>query len=180
MDMTIRLAGADDIPQLNELIPASARELSRGFYAPGEVEAAVAHVFGVDTRLIDDGTFFVADAGGRVVGCGGWSRRATLFGGDAAVTGRDDRPLDPATDPARVRAFFVHPDCARRGIGRRLLAACEAAAREAGFGRAELVATLPGEPLYAACGYQIVERLTVDTPAGPLPVVRMAKDLDGC
>ncbi len=179
MDVLIRLARPEDIPALDGLIPASARELSRGFYTPAETEAAVAHVFGVDTRLVADGTFFVAEVAGRVVGCGGWSRRATLFGGDTAVTGRDDRLLDPATEPAKVRAFFVHPEFARRGIGRRLLGACEAAARGAGFTRAELAATLPGEPLYAACGYRVAERLSVPTPGGPLPVVRMAKGLEG-
>lgn len=175
---TIRSATPADVPALEELIPASARELSGAFYTPAEVDAAVAHVFGVDTQLITDGTYFVAEIGGRVVGCGGWSRRETICGGDRAKGGAVDRLIDPATEPTRIRAFFVHPAFARRGIGRRILLECEHAAKAAGFTSAELAGTLPGEPLYAAHGYEVIERTTVPTPTGvPLPIVRMRKRL---
>ncbi|HJZ59365.1 MAG TPA: GNAT family N-acetyltransferase [Gemmataceae bacterium] len=177
-DVLIRPATPADVPELDRLIPESARRLSPGFYTPAEVEAAVVHVFGVDSQLIADGTYFVAMSEGRIVGCGGWSRRKTVYGGDRAKGAGADALIDPATDPARIRAFFIHPDWARRGIGRRLLATCEAAARAAGFAAAELVATLPGEPLYAACGYAVLERLSAPTPGGVgLPVVRMGKRL---
>ena len=177
-NLSIRPATRGDIPALDALIPASARELSGGFYTPAEVDAAVAHVFGVDAQLIADGTYFVAVIGERIVGCGGWSRRQTICGGDQAKGAGEDPPIDPGTDPTRIRAFFVHPEFARRGIGRRLLRECEKAARAAGFTSAELAATLPGEPLYAAHGYDVIERTTVPTPTGvPLPIVRMRKRL---
>jgi GNAT superfamily N-acetyltransferase len=110
---------------------------------------------GLDTQLIDDRTYFVVESGGRIAGCGGWSRRAPPFGGDHS-SNRDDRLLDPGTDPARVRAMYTHPDFARRGVGRMILSLCEAAAAAAGFRRVELVATLAGERLYGACGYEIL------------------------
>ncbi|HKB02528.1 MAG TPA: GNAT family N-acetyltransferase [Gemmataceae bacterium] len=178
MSFTLRPARDADIPALAQLIPESVRGLSGGYYTPGQVESALAHIFGVDTRLIEDGTYFVAEADGQIVGGGGWSRRSTLFGGDERKAGAPDDLLDPATDPARVRAFFVHPDWARRGIGRALLSACESAAREAGFRSLELVATRPGEPLYTACGFDIVERFDIPVRGGdPLPAARMAKVL---
>jgi GNAT superfamily N-acetyltransferase len=177
-NLHIRPATPADVPTLEELILASARELSAAFNTPAEVDAAVAHVFGVDTQLIADGTYFVAEVGGKIVGCGGWSRRETICGGDKAKGGTVDRLIDPATEPTRIRAFFVHPDFARRGIGRRILLECEHAAKAAGFATAELAGTLPGEPLYAAHGYEVTERTTVPTPTGvPLPIVRMRKQL---
>jgi GNAT superfamily N-acetyltransferase len=176
--VTIRLATAGDVPALRELIPLSARELSRGFYTEQETESAVQHVFGPDSRLIADGTYFVAEVDGRLAGCGGWSRRRTLYGGDQTKSGEEPL-LDPATEPAKVRAFFVHPGFARRGIGSQLLEACFAAARKAGFRRLELAATLPGVPLYAARGFVERERLEVPMADGrALPIIRMERELD--
>ena len=177
MTITIRSATRADIPILEQLIPESARALSVGFYTPDEIEIAVAHVFGVDTQLIDDGTYFIAVIDGTVTGCGGWSRRKTLFGGDQYKAAAADDLLDPATEPARIRAFFVHPDWARRGIGGRILVACEQAARQAGFTGLELVATLPGERLYKAFGFEEKERFSIDVGGRALPAVRMAKRL---
>jgi GNAT superfamily N-acetyltransferase len=148
----IRPARADEVPALERLIAASARALSRGFYSEVEAEAAIAHVFGVDSELVRDGTYLVAEDGDTIVGCGGWSRRRTLFGGDNFAA-RESGFLDPAVDAARIRAFFVAPGQERRGIASALLHACEAAAAEAGFTRMALMATLPGVPFYAAAGY---------------------------
>jgi GNAT superfamily N-acetyltransferase len=174
---SIRLAYEDDIPALERLIPLSARALLAPHYSAEQIDAALGPVFGVDRQLIRDGTYFVADAGREIVACGGWGRRRSLFGGDA---GRDDAAdaLDPRTEPARIRAFFVHPEWNRRGLGRALLAACEEAIRSAGFRETELVATLAGEPLYAAHGHIAVERFGI-VVAGvpPLPAVRMRKRL---
>ena len=143
------------------------------------MDAALGPVFGVDRQLIRDGTYFVIEADGRLVACGGWSRRRAVFGGDRERPG-EDAALDPARDPARIRAFFVHPQWARRGLGRALLAACEAAIVAAGFRRAVLVATLAGEPLYAAGGYRVEERYDAPLPGGRgLPVVRMGKRFPG-
>jgi N-acetylglutamate synthase-like GNAT family acetyltransferase len=153
----LRKATLEDRPALERLIAESARGLSRADYTDAQVEAALGGAFGVDSELIRDGTYFVAEADGRIVGCGGWSRHATLFGGDAQP-GRQSELLDPARDSARIRAFFVHPDWARRGIGRAILERCEAEARANGFRSAELLATLPGEPFYRALGYTGAER----------------------
>jgi len=150
--IVIRPAGAYEIALLERLIASSARHLSKGFYDEQETEAAIQHVFGVDSELIADGTYFVAQAEGEIVGCGGWSRRRTLFGGDRSAS-REAGLLDPAVDAARIRAFFVAPGKARRGIATRLLEACEQAAMQAGFTRMALMATLPGVPFYAAHGY---------------------------
>jgi GNAT superfamily N-acetyltransferase len=176
---SIRRATLEDVPALRELIPLSARELSRGFYTAEETESAILHVFGPDSRLIADGTYFVVeDEDGRLAGCGGWSRRRTLFGGDQMKSGEEPL-LDPATEAARVRAFFVHPDFARRGIGTRLLEECVESARSAGFRRLELAATLPGVPLYAARGFREVERIDVAMRDGRrLPIVRMEREID--
>ena len=173
----LRRATFADLPALGPLIAASARELSRNDYAPEQVEGALRGAFGTDTQLIRDGSYFVIETGGRLAGCGGWSRRRTLFGGDQAKRGPDPL-LDPARDPARIRAFFVDPALARRGLGRQLLAACIDAARSAGFHTLELVSTLPGEPLYAACGFSALERFALDLPGNVrLPVVRMRRNL---
>lgn len=174
--LPLRPATAADIPALEELIPLSARVLQAPFYSAAQIEAALGPVFAVDRELIADGTYFVVTESARVVACGGWSRRKSLFGGDRGGPGREAGLLDPATDAARIRAFFVHPDCARRGIGRQLLGACEAALRAAGFARAELVATLAGEPLYAKFGFTAGRRYDVPLPGGlMLPVVAMAR-----
>jgi GNAT superfamily N-acetyltransferase len=175
MPFSIRLAGEIDIPALEELIPMSVRRLQAATYSPAQMEAALGPVFGVDRQLIRDGTYFVVEGEGRIVGCGGWSRRKAEFGGDRERKG-EDTALDPASDPARVRAFFVHPDFARRGIGRLILTRCEEAIRAAGFREAVMVATLAGEPLYAAFGYAVVERYEITLPGGlTLPAVRMGK-----
>jgi GNAT superfamily N-acetyltransferase len=161
--MQIRLADPADIPELSALIPLSARALSLGYYKEREAEAAIRYVFGVDTQLVSDRSYFVAEAAGALVGCGGWSRRRSLYGGDKMKTGPDPL-LDPATDAARIRAFFVHPDHARRGIASMLMRACITAARDAGFQRLELVATLPGEPLYQRFGFVALERFEDTLP----------------
>ena len=177
--LSIRLATAEDVPALKDLIPVSARALSRGFYTDAETEGAIRHVFGPDSRLIADGTYFIAEEDGVIAGCGGWSRRRTLYGGDQTKSGEEPL-LDPAREPAKVRAFFVHPDFARRGVGSRILEACLSAARSAGFRRVELAATLPGVPFYAARGFVERERLSAPMPDGRgLPIVRMERALDG-
>ncbi|CAN5153121.1 GNAT family N-acetyltransferase [soil metagenome] len=176
----LRLATPADIPALDRLIPASIRVLGAGFYTERQIEAAVMHVFGVDTQLIEDGTYYVAEADGEIVGCGGWSRRATLYGSDRAKGGSPDPLLDPGRDAARIRAFFVAPAWARRGIGSAIIRRCEAEAAAAGFRALELVATLPGERLYARHGYAAEERLEVEVPGvEPLPGVRMSKRVAG-
>ena len=148
----IRRATLADKPALEALIARSARELSRGDYTPEQVEGALQGAFGVDTQLIRDGTYFVVECEGKIAGCGGWSHRRTLFGGDARAE-RDAAELDPQMDAAKIRAFFVDPDFVRRGIGRAILERCEAEARAHGFTRFELMATLPGVRLYRECGY---------------------------
>jgi N-acetylglutamate synthase-like GNAT family acetyltransferase len=149
---SFRNATPDDIPALKELIALSARVLGQPDYTEAQIEAALGNAWGVDSELVRDGTYFVVEAEGQMVGCGGWSRRQTLFGGD----GRPDRQsalLDPTRDAARIRAFFIHPDWARQGIGKALLERCEAEARAHGFQAVELMATLPGQRLYQAYGY---------------------------
>ena len=174
----IRRAALSEIPALNALIAASAKELSRGYYTPAQIESLITHVFGVDTQLLVDGTYYVIERAGRLAACGGWSGRRTLFGGDQAK-GSSDPVLDPATEPARIRAFFVHPAQARQGLGRKLLLHCEAAAKQAGFRRAELMATLPGEPLYRALGYHTLESVIHPLPDGQqVDFVRMGRDLE--
>jgi N-acetylglutamate synthase-like GNAT family acetyltransferase len=172
---SIRLAQDRDIPALEVLIPLSVRVLQASVYSSAQMEAALGPVFGVDRQLINDGTYFVVEDSGHIIGCGGWSRRRAVFGGDRARLA-DEAVLDPAHDPARIRAFFVHPDWTRCGIGRAVLEACETAIVAAGFRDAVLVATLTGEPLYAACGYAVAERYEVPLSGGlTLPVVRMEK-----
>jgi GNAT superfamily N-acetyltransferase len=177
MDYRIRRATLEDRPAIEELIAESARGLSREDYSAAQIEAAVATVYGADTDLILDGTYFVAEGGGALVGCGGWSRRRTLFGGDRYAA-RDSGELDPATEPARIRAFFVHPAHARKGVGRAILAACEAAAGAYGFRALELMATLPGLKLYRACGYEGAERVAYELGDGvSIEFVPMRKEL---
>lgn len=171
----LRSARVEDIPALEILIPLSVRALQAPHYSPAQMEVALGPVFGVDRQLIIDGTYFVAEDSGEIVGCGGWSRRNAVFGGDRKRAS-EDALLDPACDPARIRAFFIHPNWARRGIGRAILSACEDAILAAGFREAMLVATLTGEPLYAASGYAVVERFEIPL-AGNLMItaVKMRK-----
>lgn len=161
----LRLAKHADIPALQQLIARSGRALSAGYYSKSQADALTRHVFGVDTQLIEDRSYFVIEHEDRIVACGGWSARRTLFGGDQAKCGPDPL-LDPATESARIRAFFVDPSMARRGLGRQLLVACIAAARQAGFNSLELVSTMPGEPLYLASGFAVHERFELDLPGG--------------
>jgi GNAT superfamily N-acetyltransferase len=163
MRFQIRKATHQDRPALQELIARSARELGASDYRPEQIEGALRGAFGVDTQLIDDGTYFVAQSGAELIGCGGWSGRRTLFGGDTHSE-RDAQRLDCAIDAAKIRAFFVDPNHARQGIGRALLERCEAEARARGFTRFELMGTLPGVRLYEALGYTRGE--PVDYPVG--------------
>lgn len=173
----LRPARATEVPALNALIAASARDLSRGFYTPAETDLLIRHVFGVDTQLIADQTYFVIERDGTLAACGGWSGRRTLFGGDQAKETLDPL-LDPATEAARIRAFFVRPEWARQGLGRRMLGHAETCARTAGFGRAELMATLPGEPFYRAAGYERLEPVSHRLPGGEtVRLVRMGRAL---
>jgi GNAT superfamily N-acetyltransferase len=179
MGFTSRLAVAADVPALSELMDAAIGELQRGFLDDAQIEAS-RMIMGIDNQLIDDGTYFVVEAGGDLAGCGGWSRRATLYGGHA-MPGRDGQLLDPEVDAARVRAMYTSPVYARRGVGRLILSLCEAAAAAEGFTRLELMATLSGEPLYSAYGFQPLERVADATAgAGPVPVpcVRMEKPIE--
>jgi GNAT superfamily N-acetyltransferase len=165
---TLRLATADDVPALRALIERSFRGLATAHYTPEQIESVLRHGIGVDTQLIADGTYYVAEADdGTLVAAGGWSARRTLYGGDQLKAG-DDPPLDPATEPARIRAFFVDPAWARRGLARRLFAECLAAARGAGFRTLELAATLPGVPLYTALGFTPHEMIRHPLPDGVL------------
>ena len=173
----IRLAKTDDIPAIENLIDASVRTLQAGDYSPEQIERALTLVFGVDRRLIEDGTYFVTTEGKTLTACGGWSFRRTLFGADA-IHGRDDTKLLPGEEPAKIRAFFVVPAWARRGLGSQILRACEAAAAERGFTALELGATVTGVPLYARHGYRAVEQLETPLADGHvMPVVRMYKTL---
>lgn len=175
---TPRLARHEDIAALNVLMAAAIRGLLRDFFSPQAVEASF-DVMGLDTQLIEDGTYFVVECDDAIAGCGGWSRRATLFGGDHAAR-RDAALLDPRKDAARVRAMYTSPRFARRGLGRLVLSLCEQAAAAEGFARVELAATLAGEPLYRACGYRDIERFEADTRAGiRVPLVRMGKRIAG-
>jgi GNAT superfamily N-acetyltransferase len=173
----LRLAREADVPALEALIPLSVRALQAAHYSQAQMDAALGPVFGVDRQLIRDSTYFVAEQNGMIVGCGGWSRRRSLYGGDGARQGEDGL-LDPQRDAARVRAFFVHPAWARRGIGRAIMTACEQAILEAGFRNVDIVATLAGEPLYASFGYAVVERFEIAMAGGlSLPAVRMTKSM---
>lgn len=177
----LRLATDNDIPALNALIEASVRGLQAGDYTPAQIEGALGTVLGLDTQLIRDRTYFVAetpDANGGLAGCGGWSKRRTLFGADRGP-GREPELLDPASEAAKVRAIFVHPGFARRGLGSQILAHVEAAAFAAGFRRFEMGSTLTGVPLYTLRGYAEVERITVRLANGEeVPILKMAKDAD--
>jgi GNAT superfamily N-acetyltransferase len=180
----IRKATSDDIPRLREVIEASVRGLQANDYSPAQIEGALQSVYGVDSQLIADGTYFVAELSEsppseKIVGCGGWSRRKTLYGGDQFAA-REDSLLNPAHDAAKIRAFFVLPQWARRGIGSLILEACERAAIAAGFTRLEMGATLSGVPFYRAKGYAEIENQQAPLSNGEtLPIVRMAKEVRG-
>jgi GNAT superfamily N-acetyltransferase len=181
--LPIRVATMDDAPRLRSLIALSVRELQKADYTPEQLAVAVETVFTLDTQLVTDGTYFVIETQSEpgpsdLIACGGWSRRQTLCGGDHHAL-RNDAYLDPHTDAARIRAFFIHPSWARRGLGSRLLAHCEQVAEAAGFTRFEMAATLTGAPLYKARGYQVVEETTVPLRESMrLPVVMMARKLE--
>jgi GNAT superfamily N-acetyltransferase len=168
-----RLARADDLDRLRALAEAAIVTLQAPFLRPEQLSASRL-IMGIDTSLIDDGTYFVVEADGQLAGCGGWSRRATLYGGDHTA-GRDDALLDPSTDAARVRAMYTHPQFVRRGVGRLILARCEEAAAAEGFRTLELMATLAGRPLYAASGFEAVSEVTDTSTGVPIPLVRMTK-----
>jgi GNAT superfamily N-acetyltransferase len=177
MDFILRKAAPEDRAAISSLIERSARGLSREDYTDEQIEAAIHSIFGVDSELIRDGTYFVAEAAGRLVGCGGWSRRRTLFGGDQ-YAGRESAELDPATEAARIRAFFVHPEWARHGVGRAILKRCEMEAHAYGFRSLELMATLPGLKFYRALGYKGSERVTLEVGGGTtIEFVPMRKEL---
>jgi GNAT superfamily N-acetyltransferase len=172
--LVIRLAEPEDAETLRLLIDDAIGHLLRRFMSPQMVEGS-REFMGLDTQLIADRTYYVVCSGDEIVGCGGWSRRATLFGGDH-TGGRDAALLDPAVDPARVRAMYTRPGWTRRGIGKTVLATCEAAAAAEDFGTCELASTLAGEPLYLACGYQPVEAIEARTREGlNIPLIRMRK-----
>ena len=181
-EIRLRLATKQDIPSLEALIEASVRHLQAGDYTPAQIDGALGTVLGLDTQLIRDRTYYVAEATGSddganptLAGCGGWSKRRTLFGADHGP-GREPELLDPAIDAAKIRAIFVHPDFARRGLGSLILSAVENAAREAGFRKFEMGSTLTGVPPYRLKGYTETERIAVPLANGEaLPVVRMIK-----
>ena len=176
--LTCRIALDDDLPAMREIMRLAIDELQAGFLSPQEILASHA-VMGLDTQLVRDGTYFVVETDGEIAGCGGWSRRATLYGGDHSVDLREPRLLDPASDAARVRAMYTHPSFKRRGVGRCILDEAEKAAAAEGFRRVELMATLAGEPLYRACGYREIERTAADVSGIQVPLILMGKDLPG-
>lgn len=174
--LSIRLATESDLTALSALMKLSINQLQSDFLSPEQVEASH-EVMGLDTQLILDRTYFLVESGDRIAGCGGWSRRATLFGGDQ-TPGRNAALLDPATDAARIRAMYTHPDFARRGVGSLVIKTCEAAAAAEGFRRTEMAATLSGEPLYRAMGYEVIEPIEGKTSRGiVVPLKRMGKTL---
>jgi GNAT superfamily N-acetyltransferase len=173
--LTHRLATRGDLDALRALMDAAISELQKPFLDERAI-ASSRTIMGLDTQLVDDGTYFIAAAHGELAGCGGWSRRATLYGGDR-TPGRSAALLDPAVDAARVRAMYTHPRHARRGVGRLILSLCEEAARAEGFRRVELVATKAGECLYRAAGYEAFEHLVDDRGGAAVPLLRMRKAL---
>ena len=177
MKLTHRLAQTDDLPALNALMTRSIENLQHGFLTPEQIRASH-QVMGLDTQLVKDQTYFIIERDGKLVGCGGWSWRATLFGGDNSIVAREPLALDPATDAAKIRAMYVDPDYARRGIGTLIMALCEGAALDAGFARVEMMATMAGVPLYRVCGYTDIEAIEATTREGVIvPLIRMGKAL---
>lgn len=177
MSFTHRLATEADLPAIRDLMDVAIAEHLKDFLDPAQVELSKS-IMGLDTQLVADRTYFVVEEGGRLAGCGGWSRRATLYGGDHSTSQRNAALLDISRDAARIRAMYTHPDFKRRGVGRLILDICEGAAREAGFKSVELMATLSGEPLYRACGYHHIQRITAASKdAVDVPGMRMGKRL---
>jgi GNAT superfamily N-acetyltransferase len=175
--LTHRLATEADLPALKALMTLAIDTLQKGFLDEAQIIASRA-VMGLDTQLVADRTYFLVEEDGYLAGCGGWSRRATLYGGDHSTALRNEALLDPVRDAARVRAMYTHPNFARRGVGRLILSLCEAAAAAEGFGRVQLMATLSGEPLYRACGYAEIERATAAPVGGVVvPLILMGKPL---
>ena len=175
--VAIRRATVADVPALHALIEASVRGLQANDYTQAQIEGALGHALGLDSQLVMDGTYFIAEVGGEMVASGGWSYRATLCGSDG-MEEREPACLDPAKDAAKIRAIFVHPGWARRGLGTLMLEYCEERAREAGFTRLEMGSTLTGAPLYRLKGYVERERIAIALPNGEaLPVIRMTKSV---
>jgi GNAT superfamily N-acetyltransferase len=173
--LTHRLASRSDLDALKELMDAAISELQKPFLNESQI-ASSRTIMGLDTQLIDDGTYFIVESNGQLAGCGGWSRRATLYGGDQ-TPGRSAALLDPAKDPARIRAMYTHPNHTRKGVGRLIISLCEKAAKAEGFTRMELVGTLSGEPLYRSCGYVAYENFVDDRGGAGVPLLRMKKSL---
>ncbi len=176
MDLVHRPAVSADVPALRSLMDAAIGELQKGFLNDDQIASSRA-IMGIDSQLIEDGTYFVVEVDGVIAGCGGWSRRATLYGGDQ-TPGRDARLLDPAVEPARVRAMYTSPAYVRRGVGRLILSLCEAAAAAEGFRVLSLMATLSGEPLYSAYGFVAIERISDSRGGVAVPLIRMEKRVD--
>jgi GNAT superfamily N-acetyltransferase len=173
--LTNRLARRADLDALRDLMDAAISELQKPFLDERQIASSRA-IMGLDTQLIDDGTYFIVEADGNLAGCGGWSRRATLYGGDQSP-GRNAALLDPAKDAARIRAMYTHPHHTRKGVGRLILSLCEEAAKSEGFQKVELMATMAGESLYRACGYEPRERIMDDRGGVAVPLLRMTKSL---
>lgn len=171
--LTSRVAGAADIPALEAVMSAAIGELQKGFLSPAQIESS-RMIMGLDSQLVADGTYFMVESEGQIAGCGGWSRRATLYGGDH-TPGREPALLDPTQDAARVRAMYTHPAFARRGVGRLILDLCEAAAKAEGFKRLELMGTMSGRPLYEGYGFRAIEDILDDRGGAPVPLTRMGK-----
>jgi GNAT superfamily N-acetyltransferase len=170
-----RLATMADVPEMEKLLQSSVAKLSTGYYTTEQITSSLRYIFGIDTQLIKDRTYYIYEKDGRMAACGGWSRRNTLYGGDQ-YKNTEDPLLDPAENAARIRAFFVNPDYARQGIGRQMILTCEEAAKQEGFGSFELGSTLPGVPLYRAMGYRELERHDITLPDGVLfAVIKMVK-----
>ena len=173
--LTHRLARRNDLEALTALMDAAISELQKPFLDENQI-ASSRTIMGVDTQLIDDGTYFLVESDGQLAGCGGWSRRATLYGGDQ-TPGRSAALLDPAKDAARIRAMYTHPNHTRKGVGRLIISLCEEAARAEGFKEMELMATLSGEPLYRTCGFIACENIIDDRGGAGVPLLRMRKSL---
>ena len=173
--LSYRLAVHEDLAALKILMDAAIAENQKAFLSGDQISSS-RMIMGLDTQLIDDGTYFVIELDGELAGCGGWSRRATLYGSDR-TPGRDAALLDPAADPARIRAMYTHPRFTRRGVGKLIMALCEDAARREGFRKTALMATLSGQPLYLACGYEPLEHVEDARGGEPVPLIRMGKQL---
>lgn len=176
MTLTHRLARREDFDILKPLMDIAISENLKAFLTEEQIQSSRA-IMGLDTQLIDDGTYFIIEVDGELAGCGGWSRRATMYGGDQ-TPGRSATLLDPEKDPARIRAMYTHPNHTRKGVGRYIISLCESAAKAEGFKKMELVATLSGEPLYKTCGYAAYENLVDDRGGAGVPLLRMRKSLE--